>query len=117
VAHSVINGGTGGLGLVITQRLADRGDDLVITSRDLGRAEAAADKIDGTARGLAVDLSEPAGIADALAGVGEVNNLVVCTIDQTPSTLAGFDVEAAVRAVTVKLVGYAETVDLRGGEG
>jgi NAD(P)-dependent dehydrogenase (short-subunit alcohol dehydrogenase family) len=110
MAHSVIIGGTGGLGQVIAQRLADRGDDVLITSRDLGRAEAAAGKIDGTARGLAVNLSEPAGLADALAGVGEVDNLVVCGIDQTPSTLAGFDVEAAIRVVTVKLVGYTETV-------
>jgi NAD(P)-dependent dehydrogenase (short-subunit alcohol dehydrogenase family) len=110
VTLSVIIGGTGGLGQVIAQRLADRGDHLVITSRDLGRAEAAAGKIDGTAQGKAVDLSRPAGIAGALAGIGEVDNLVVCGIDQTPSTLAGFDVEAAIRVVTVKLVGYAETV-------
>jgi NAD(P)-dependent dehydrogenase (short-subunit alcohol dehydrogenase family) len=110
MTHSVIIGGTGGLGLAVAQRLADRGDDLVITSRDLGRAEAAADKIDGTARGLAVDLSEPGLIADALAGVGEVDNLVVCGIDQTPTTLAGFDVAAATQAVTIKLVGYTETV-------
>jgi short-subunit dehydrogenase len=50
VAHSVIIGGTGGLGQVIAQRLADRGDDLVITSRDLRRVEAATGKIDGMAR-------------------------------------------------------------------
>jgi NAD(P)-dependent dehydrogenase (short-subunit alcohol dehydrogenase family) len=110
VTHSVIIGGTGGLGQVIAQRLADRGDDLVITSRDLGRAEAAAGKINGKAQGLAVDLSRPADIADDLAGVGEVDNLVVCGIDQTPSTLAGFDVEDATRVVTVKLIGYTETV-------
>jgi NAD(P)-dependent dehydrogenase (short-subunit alcohol dehydrogenase family) len=110
VTQSVIIGGTGALGHVIAQRLADRGDYLVITSRDLGRAEAAASNIKGTARGLAVDLSRPVGIADALAGVGEVDNLVVTGIDQTPSTLAGFDIEAAIRVLTVKLVGYTETV-------
>lgn len=110
MANTVVIGGTGGLGLVIAQRLADRGDDLVITSRDLARAEEAAAKIKGAARGLAVDLSEPAGIVDALAGVEEVDNLVIAGIEQTPNTLAAFDVEAAVRVVTVKLVGYAEAV-------
>lgn len=110
VEHSVIIGGTGGLGQVIAQRLADRGDDIVITSRDLGRAEAAAAEIDGAARGLAVDLSTPAGLADALASVREVDNLVLSGVEQTPNTLANFDVDVAIRAVTVKLVGYAETV-------
>jgi NAD(P)-dependent dehydrogenase (short-subunit alcohol dehydrogenase family) len=100
VACSVVIGGTGGLGLVIAQRLADRGDSLVITSRDLGRAETAAGKIGSMARGLAAGLSEPGRIADALAGVGPVDKLVICAIDQTPSTLAGFDVEAAIRVRT-----------------
>jgi NAD(P)-dependent dehydrogenase (short-subunit alcohol dehydrogenase family) len=67
VTDSVIVGGTGGLGLVIAQRLADRGDSLVITSRDLGRAETAAGKIGSMARDLAADLAEPGRIADALA--------------------------------------------------
>jgi NAD(P)-dependent dehydrogenase (short-subunit alcohol dehydrogenase family) len=83
---------------------------VVITSRDLARAEEAAAKVKGTARGLAVDLSKPARIADALAGVGEVDNLVLIGIEQVPNTLANFDIEAATRVVTIKLVGYIETV-------
>lgn len=110
MTHSVLIGGTGGLGQVIAQRLADRGDDVVITSRDLARAEKAAANVKGTARGLAVDLSSPARIADALAGVGEVDNLVITGIEQVPNTLANFDIEAAMRVVTIKLVGYIETV-------
>jgi len=110
MANTIVIGGTGGLGQVIAQRLADRGDELVITSRDLARAEEAAGQIKGVARGLALDLSEPAGIAQALAGVEEVDNLVIAGIEQTPNTLAAFDVEAAVRVVTIKLVGYAEAV-------
>ncbi|WP_194918954.1 SDR family NAD(P)-dependent oxidoreductase [Catenulispora rubra] len=110
MANTIVIGGTGGLGQVIAQRLADRGDDLVITSRDLARAEEAAGNIKGAARGLAVDLSEPASIVEALADVEEVDNLVIAGIEQTPNTLASFDVEAAVRVVTIKLVGYAEVV-------
>lgn len=110
MTHSVLIGGTGGLGQVIAQRLADRGDDVVITSRDAARAEEAAAKVKGTARGLAVDLSKPALIADALSGVGEVDNLVITGIEQVPNSLANFDIEAATRVVTIKLVGYIETV-------
>ena len=110
MANSVIIGGTGGLGQVIAQRLADRGDDLVITSRDLARAEVVAAKVGGSARGLAVDLSKPAGLADALADIDEVDNLVICGIEQARTRLAEFDIEAATRVVTIKLVGYTETV-------
>ena len=110
MANTIVIGGTGGLGQVIAQRLADRGDELVITSRDLARAEEAAGQIKGVARGLALDLSEPAGIAEALAGVEDVDNLVIAGIEQTPNTLDAFDVEAAVRVVTIKLVGYTEAV-------
>jgi NAD(P)-dependent dehydrogenase (short-subunit alcohol dehydrogenase family) len=110
VTHSVLVGGTGGLGLVIAQRLADRGDDVTITSRDQARADEAAAGIKGSASGLALDLSAPARIADALAGVGEVDNLVITGIEQVPNTFADFDIEAATRVVTIKLVGYIEVV-------
>ena len=110
MTSTIVIGGTGGLGLVVAQRLADRGDELVITSRDLARAQEAATTIKGTARGLAVDLSDPASIAAALADIEQVDNLVISGIEQTPNTLAAFDIEAAVRVVTVKLVGYAEVV-------
>jgi hypothetical protein len=39
-----------------------------------------------------------------------VDNLVVTAIEQVPNTLRDLDLRAAVRAVTIKLVGYAETV-------
>ena len=107
---SVVIGGTGGLGRFIAQRFADRGDDVVITSRDAGRAEAAATEIGGATRGLAVDLSRPETIAAALASVQLVDNLLITSIEQVNNSLAEFDVAAATRVVTIKLVGYTETV-------
>jgi NAD(P)-dependent dehydrogenase (short-subunit alcohol dehydrogenase family) len=107
---SVIVGGTGGLGRVIAQRCADRGEDVVVTSREQARAEAAAKELGRGARGLGLDLSRPETIAAALAGVDAVDNLVITAIEQTPNSLRDFDIAAAVRVITVKLVGYTETV-------
>jgi NAD(P)-dependent dehydrogenase (short-subunit alcohol dehydrogenase family) len=107
---SVIVGGTGGLGRVIAQRCADRGEDVVVTSREQARAEAVARELGRGARGLGVDLSRPETIAAALAGVEAVDHLVMTAIEQTPNSLRDFDIAAAVRVITVKLVGYAETV-------
>lgn len=107
---SVIVGGTGGLGRLLAQRFADRGDEVVITSRTRAIAEAAAQEIGGHTRGLALDLVHPESIAAALAEVTEVDNLVITAIEQTPNSIAELDIAAAVRVVTIKLVGYAETV-------
>ena len=107
---SVIVGGTGGLGRLLAQRFADRGDEVVVTSRTRATAEAAAQEIGGHTRGLALDLVHPQTIADALADVAEVDNLVITAIEQTPNSIRELDIAAAVRVVTIKLVGYAETV-------
>ncbi|HVA42264.1 MAG TPA: SDR family oxidoreductase [Acidimicrobiales bacterium] len=107
---SVVVGGSSGLGRVIASRLADRGDDVVITSRDQDRADAVSKEIGGATRGMALDLSRPETIADRLADIDAVDNLVVTAIEQNPNSLDHFDLDAAVRSVTIKLVGYVETV-------
>ena len=107
---SVVVGGSGGLGRVIAQRCAARGEDVVITSRDKARAETIAAELGGKTRGLAADLSRPETIAASLADVGEVDHLVITAIEQAVNSLKAFDISAAIRAVTTKLVGYAETV-------
>jgi NAD(P)-dependent dehydrogenase (short-subunit alcohol dehydrogenase family) len=107
---SVIVGGTGGLGRMLAQRFADRGDEVVITSRTRATAEAAAKEIGGSTRGLALDLVRPETIAEALADVTEVDNLVITAVEQVPNSIRELDIAAAVRVVTIKLVGYAETV-------
>lgn len=106
----VIVGGTGGLGRVIAARAVDRGKQVVVTSRDQSRATDAARELGQSVRGLAVDLSQPDTIAGALAEVPELDHLVVTAIEQQPVSMAAFDTQAAIRAVTTKLVGYAETI-------
>ncbi|MCW2912138.1 MAG: hypothetical protein JWN52_206 [Actinomycetia bacterium] len=107
---SIIVGGSSGLGRALAQRLADRGDTVIITSRTTERADTVATEIGGTTRGLAVDLSRPETIAAALADVREVDNLVISAIEQSVNSLADFDIAEAIQTVTIKLVGYTETV-------
>jgi NAD(P)-dependent dehydrogenase (short-subunit alcohol dehydrogenase family) len=110
MSTTVIVGGSGGLGAFVAQRCADRDDQVIITSRTPERANEVAAKIGGRTRGITLDLSDPRTIASALAGVGPVDHLVITATYQYPNSLGKFDIAEAVRAVTVKLVGYTETV-------
>ncbi|MFJ2031118.1 SDR family NAD(P)-dependent oxidoreductase [Streptosporangium sp. NPDC087985] len=110
VTTSIIVGGSSGLGRAVAQRFADRGDTVIITSRTTAHADTVATEIGGTTRGLAVDLSRPETIAAALVDVREVDNLVISAIAQGVNSLADFDIAEAIKAVTIKLVGYTETV-------
>lgn len=106
----LIIGGTSGLGREVARHYLDAGQDVVLSSRDRGRAEAVAAELGGKARGIAVDLSQPAAIADALAGVGPVSRLVLSAIDRGTNSVAEFDVAQATDLATQKLVGYVEVV-------
>lgn len=110
MAHVLVIGGTGGLGKAIAQHLLEQGSSVLVAGRDLGRAEAVATELGGDSGGAAVDLGRPDTIADALAGVPALDGLVITAIHQAFNTVANFSIEDAVRAATVKLVGYTETV-------
>jgi NAD(P)-dependent dehydrogenase (short-subunit alcohol dehydrogenase family) len=106
----VIVGGTQGLGRELAQSYADEGRDVVVTGRDAGRAEAAAKEIGGSTRGIGFDLAEPETIADRLTGLAKVDYLVLAAIERDTNTVRDYDVAAALRLVTLKLVGYTEVV-------
>jgi NAD(P)-dependent dehydrogenase (short-subunit alcohol dehydrogenase family) len=106
----MIIGGTDGLGRFMAQRHADRGGTVVIAGRDAGRAEAVAKEIGPAATGVGVDLARPETIAGSVSAVPSLDHLVITASHQYPNTLRDFDIAAAVTAVTIKLVGYAEAV-------
>ncbi|WCH96858.1 SDR family oxidoreductase [Streptomyces moderatus] len=109
----LVVGGTSGIGREFARVRARRGDEVVVTGRDAHRAGAVAKEI-GAAQGLALDLSRPAGIAAALAGVGRVDHLVIAGVSRDENRVADYDIEAALRLVTLKLVGYTEVVHALG---
>jgi len=106
----VVVGGTQGLGRELAQSYADDGRDVVVTGREGPRAEAAANEIGGRARGIGFDLAEPHTISAALADVGDVDHLVLAAIERDVNKVREYDVDAALRLVTMKLVGYTEVI-------
>ena len=106
----VVVGGTQGLGRELAQSYAGEGRDVIVTGRDQPRAERAANEIGGTARGLGFDLADPHTIAGALESVGEVDHLVLAAIERDTNKVAEYDIEGALRLVTMKLVGYTEVI-------
>jgi len=106
----VVVGGTRGLGLELARFYAGRGRDVVVTGRDQAAAEACAAEIGGSTRGIGLNLAEPHGIADRLSGVGDVEYLILAAIDRDANSVREYDVDAAMRLVTLKLVGYTEVV-------
>lgn len=108
----VIVGGTAGIGRHLAQKLANRGDKVVITGRDSARAQAVATEIGGGTRGIGFDLAKPAAIAGRLADldIDKIDSLVISAIERDDNTVREFDVGRANHLVTLKLVGYVETV-------
>lgn len=106
----VVVGGTRGLGRELAAFYAGQGRDVVITGRDAGAAEACAAQIRGSTRGIGFDLCKPESIAGALADVGDVEYLVLAAIDRDTNSVKDYDIGAAIRLVTLKLVGYTEVI-------
>jgi NAD(P)-dependent dehydrogenase (short-subunit alcohol dehydrogenase family) len=108
--QAIVVGGTSGIGRVVAEQLAARGVVVVVTGRDAERAEAVAAEIGGPVSGLALDLAQPRGIGEQLAGLGTVHSIVIAAIERDENTVRDYDVERALRLVTLKLVGYTELV-------
>lgn len=108
MAEVVIIGGTAGIGRVLAEHYIGRGRSVTITGRDPERTASIAAEIGAT--GIAFDLGDPASIAPALAGVGEVDRLVLGAIERDANSVRDYNIEGAIRLVTIKLVGYTETV-------
>ena len=107
---AVVIGGTQGIGKEIARDLATRCANVVLTGRSLDTARTAAAEIGPNVSALALDLSLPHTIAEALSSVDSVDDLVISAIERDSNTLDNYDVAAAIRLVTLKLVGYTEVV-------
>ncbi|MFG2025232.1 SDR family NAD(P)-dependent oxidoreductase [Streptomyces sp. NPDC048825] len=105
----VVIGGTSGIGREFARHRAASGDEVVLTGRDAGRAATVA-KETGATLGLALDLARPHEIAAALTDVGRVDHLVLVGISRDHNSVTEYDIDAATRLVTLKLVGYTEVV-------
>jgi NAD(P)-dependent dehydrogenase (short-subunit alcohol dehydrogenase family) len=106
----VVVGGTRGLGRELAQFYADQGRNVVVSGRDAAGAEACATEIGGSTRGIGLDLAEPNTIAGKLAEIGDVEFLVLAAIERDTNTVKDYDIAAAMRLVTLKIVGFTEVI-------
>jgi NAD(P)-dependent dehydrogenase (short-subunit alcohol dehydrogenase family) len=106
----VVVGGTSEIGKRLAQHYADLGHPIVVTSRDLSRAEAIAGEIGPLCRAVSLELSEPHGIASALDGVDDVEYLALVAVDRDENNLRDYNIDSALNLVTLKLVGYTEAI-------
>ena len=106
----LVVGGTAGIGRELVTKYANAGDSVVLTSRHAERAERVAKEIGGNTRGIPLHLSQPSDIAAALRDVDGVDRLVLSAIDRDANTAKDYDIDRALSLVTMKLVGYTETI-------
>jgi NAD(P)-dependent dehydrogenase (short-subunit alcohol dehydrogenase family) len=106
----VVVGGTRGLGREVAQHYADAGREVVITGREQKACDGCAAEIGGTTRAIAFDLAEPQSIAERLGDVGDVQYVVLAAIERDSNSVREYNVAAALRLVTLKLVGYTEVI-------
>lgn len=107
---AIIIGGTQGIGLEIARRMSMRGEKVILAGRDERRCADVAREVGSGASGLAVDLSKPREIAEALANVPSVRHVVISAIQRDANSVREYDVDRALNLVTLKLVGYTEAV-------
>jgi NAD(P)-dependent dehydrogenase (short-subunit alcohol dehydrogenase family) len=106
----LIVGGTHGIGKEIARLYAGQGWSVVLTGRDDSRAKSVAAEVGGDTRGIALDLSEPELVADAVADVGAVSHLVFAAIARDTNTLDNYNIASARYLVTMKLLGNTAVV-------
>ena len=106
----VVVGGTCELGKHLAIHYANKGYPVIVTSRDLGRAQTTASEIGGNCTGLAVDLANPHEIASALAAVEDVRHLALVALHRDENKVREYNIDEAIKLVTLKLVGYTECV-------
>lgn len=106
----IVVGGTSGIGLEVARHYAARGDTVVITGRDPGRASAVASEMGDGVSGIGFDLADPFHVAPALAGIGPVSRVVLSAIARDENPAKEYRIAAAVELTTMKLVGYVETI-------
>lgn len=107
---AVVIGATTGSGHHLANALAQRGEKVVITGRNLERTQAVAREMGDQVQALALDLTRPAEIAEKLADIGPVRHLVLAAIERDSNSARNFDILRATQLVTLKLVGYVEVV-------
>lgn len=106
----LIVGGSSGIGREVAKDLISGGDEVIITSRSAETATEVAADLGSGASGIALDVSEPEQIAERVADLPTLDGLVLGAIERDANTIREYDIARARRLITLKLIGYTETV-------
>lgn len=109
-AAVVVVGGTRAIGREIVRHYVEAGSPVVLTGQSADNVTAAVDEFGGRATGVTFDLAAPHEIEAALADVGPVRRLALVAIDRDQNKVEEYDIDRAIRLVTLKLVGYTAVV-------
>lgn len=106
----IIVGGTSEFGKRTAIHYAQKGHPVVVTSRDTGRAQAAAQEVGSNCIGISLDLTKPREIPDALADVSDVQHLVITSVERDANNVADYNLDGAMNLTTLKLIGYPQVI-------
>lgn len=107
---ALVLGGTQGIGRELVTFLAARGEKVILTGRTVESSTRAASEIGMGTVGLPLDLADPKSIAPALSALGSIDHLIISAIERDSNTIKSYDIDKALRLITLKLVGYTEVV-------
>lgn len=107
---SVILGATRGIGRATAALLRDEGARVVITSRELARAQDVAAQLGEGVEGRAVDVTDPAALADLFAEIGRFDHLVCTAASAVLGPLAEVPLDAVEALVASKFWGQYHAV-------
>jgi NAD(P)-dependent dehydrogenase (short-subunit alcohol dehydrogenase family) len=114
VKSVLLIGATQGTGRRLAAEYARQGANVVITGRNAERAAEVAGELSkdraGSVTGLPLDLTRPAGLAEALAPIERIDRLAIIGMVRDRNTMAAYDVAKATEMAVTKIVGYTTVV-------
>ena len=111
---AVVTGANRGLGLETCRQLAQRGLQVILTSRAVAQGQAAVDQLRG--QGLAVhhqplDVTDPASAAALADSLRQEGRRIDALVNNAGIALEGFDADVARRTLAVNCFGVMTVVD------
>jgi NAD(P)-dependent dehydrogenase (short-subunit alcohol dehydrogenase family) len=106
-SHTLIAGGSSGMGLALAELLVAQGADVTIAGRSERRLDTAAQRLGGRVKTFAADIADEDSVRRMLASTGPLDHVVVTAADAVGAyaPLADFRLDAARAVVATKLLG------------
>lgn len=105
--HTLIVGGTRGIGFATAQQLLQAGQRVTVTGLSAGSVDRALTRLGGNAAGAVLDLKDRAGLPQAIAAIGAIDHLVVAaSSDVAWGAFDALSMDAVSAALNMKLIGY-----------